>query len=239
MKNVTVVLWRHAPTPANAAGTLQGQSDTPIGEAGLELGRAAAERLIQMYGTPAAVFSSPLERARATAQLLGRDVSVVQGMNQRSYGIWEGMSIEDVAAQFPHELAVRDAGGDPDIPGWETSAQVGERVAASIVACSERILDEIAAGNLFFDDASGLGSPLTSVAAASENPGATGASEAAEKPPVLVFASHGSAIATGLRRLLGLPEEPQIFGYLHHANWVELQRVDGAWKVERYDYGVS
>ncbi len=244
VSNVTVVLWRHAPTPANTAGQLQGQSDTDPGADGLALGRVAARRLLDMYGTPAAVYSSPLRRAVATAELLGQPVDLEPGVNQRSYGIWEGMSIEQVAREYPVELAVRDAGGDPDIPGWETSDQVGRRVAGAIEARCATALSQIGSGTLLGDEPapSVFGSPSQGgslLAAASKNPGATGATNAAQKSPVLVFASHGSAIATGLRRLLGLPEEPQIFGYLHHANWVELQQINGTWRVERYDYGVS
>lgn len=239
MNNVTVVLWRHAPTPANAAGKLQGQTDTAPGTEGLALGRIAAGRLLEMYGEPAAVFSSPLQRAVATADLLGQTVVISPGMNQRSYGVWEGMSIEDVARAYPQELAIRDAGGDPAIEGWETSEQVGDRVAAAIEAGCLHVLTQIQHGSLLVDDSAGFSGNQERTGAAAKNPAATGATEASLTPPVVVFASHGSAIATGMRRLLGLPEEPQIFGYLHHANWVELQRIDGVWKVERYDFGVS
>lgn len=242
---MTVVLWRHAPTPANAAGKLQGQSDTDLAAEGLALGRVAAAKLLEQYGPLVAVFSSPLGRAVKTAQLLGLPVTVEAGINQRSYGIWEGMSIEDVAREFPQELAVRDAGGDPDIPGWETGEAVGKRVSDAIESrCDEVVARLVRAGLVGttsqISDETTSSSPDSGWAgAASRNPAATGAAEASLDTPVVVFVSHGSAIATGLRRLLGLPEEPQIFGYLHHANWVELQRVDGVWKVERYDYGVS
>ncbi len=244
VSNVTVVLWRHAPTPANAAGQLQGQADTDPGAEGLALGRVAARRLLDLYGTPTAVYSSPLRRAVATAELLGYPVEVEPGVNQRSYGVWEGMTITQVARQYPDELAVRDAGGDPDIPGWETSDQVGRRVAGAIEARCASVLSRLEPGILLGDEPSPPEPGIrvqdgALLAAASKNPGATGATDAAQKSPVVVFASHGSAIATGLRRLLGLPEEPQIFGYLHHANWVELHRNNGVWRVERYDYGVS
>jgi len=227
VKNVRIVLWRHAPTPANAAGTLQGQWDTEPGGSGLELGRVAAKQLVEMYGAPTAIFTSPLKRATATAQILadvaGVDDPIVEpGINQRSYGIWEGMHIDEVARRFPRELAVRDAGGDPDIPGWETGRFVGERVASALVSCTELVLAQIS------DD-----SPTSSPESA-EFPAWVGGAA-----PVIVFVSHGSAIATGMRRLLGLPEEPQILGNLSHANWVELERLDGQWKVARYNYGPS
>lgn len=239
MNNVTVVLWRHAPTPANAAGKLQGQTDTLPGPEGLALGRIAAGRMLEMYGEPTAVYSSPLRRAFETAQLLGQNVQELDGLNQRSYGIWEGKTIEEVARDYPQELAIRDAGGDPDIPGWESGEQVGDRVAAAIESGCAQVLQQIQSGDLLIDDSAGFSGDPARTGAAAKNPGATGATEAALTPPVVVFTSHGSAIATGMRRLLGLPEEPQIFGYLHHANWVEMQRIDGVWKVERYDFGVS
>ncbi|WP_435300395.1 histidine phosphatase family protein [Timonella sp. A28] len=208
MQKVKVVLWRHAPTAENFSGTLQGRSDTDTNEHGLELGRQAARTLLNLYGKPAAVFTSPLKRASATAALLAEQdasipVRIEQGITQRSYGVWEGMNLSDVARLYPDELKVRDAGGDPNIPGWERGIDVGRRVAATI-----RQHTEITYGS------------------------------ATDVTPVLVFVSHGSAIATGVRTLLNLPESPQLLGHLQHTNWVELDYSKQAWKLTRYNYGL-
>ncbi|XBH20345.1 histidine phosphatase family protein [Jonesiaceae bacterium BS-20] len=227
MNEVTVILWRHAPTPDNAAGRLQGRSDTPAGESGLLLGSAAAGLILKKYGVPTRIFSSPLQRASATAQLLADaalayqpesnlqvgefgpttvEVEIEDGINQRSYGVWEGMTLAEVHRHHPEELAIRNAGGDPDIPGWEAGHAVGKRVAEAItMRCMQTIKE----------------------------------SQESVIPPVLVFTSHGSAIGTGVRNLLGVPEHEQLLGHLAHANWVELRFRTGAWTIERFNYGPS
>ena len=210
-KEVRVLLWRHAPTPDNAQGRLQGHTDTAFGADGRALGLLAAKEIIAQYGRPTVIVSSPLRRASESAQLLaqvaGHGVKVVidEALKQRSYGIWEGMTLVEVARQFPAELAVRNAGGDPDIAGWESGASVGERVSRAIAArCGELM-----------------------------------ARAAGDALPLLVCVSHGSAIASGVSHLLGLQDRSPIFGHLRHANWVELRYRDGVWAVERFNYGPS
>lgn len=246
MNEVTVILWRHAPTPDNAADRLQGRLDTPAGESGLLLGSAAAGLILDKYGVPTRVFSSPLQRASATAQLLvdaalasqhqeilpagKRGASAVQveiedGINQRSYGVWEGMTLDEVQRHHPEELAVRNAGGDPDIPGWEPGYVVGKRVAEAItMRCMQTMRDlrTQAAGQSDTGQATGIGG-----------------SKVSATPPVLVFTSHGSAIGTGVRNLLGIPDQEQLLGHLAHANWVELRFRAGTWTIERFNYGPS
>ena len=216
--HLTVLLWRHAPTPDNERGRLQGRRDTPTHPAGLEVGRAGGELMLGRYGTPREIWSSPLQRASETAQLL-TDLcrvpwSVDEQMTQRSYGVWEGLTVEQLAQDFPEELAIRNAGGDPDIPGWETGIDVGRRVAGTVTRHVTRVWEN--------DD---LRTMVTSGGP-------------------LVFVSHGSAIAAGARRLLNLPEQPNILGHINHAHWVELRyHPDGAagvgavWTLQAYNVG--
>lgn len=181
--------------------------------------------MIEKYGVPTKIFSSPLQRASATAQLLVdavlatqpkvpmqtgetglsiTQVEIEEGINQRSYGVWEGMTLHEVHRWHPEELAVRNAGGDPNIAGWEAGYVVGKRVAEAItMRCMQAMRD----------------SPAQS--------------------QVLVFTSHGSAIGTGVRNLLGVPEHEQLLGHLAHANWVELRLRAGTWTIERFNYGPS
>lgn len=246
MNEVTAILWRHAPTPDNAAGRLQGRTDTPAGQPGLVLARTAATLIIEKYGVPNQVFSSPLQRATATAQQLvdaavasqsaltssvagwaqhRLQVEVEEGINQRSYGEWEGLTLAEVQLRHPQALAVRNAGGDPDIVGWEPSYVVGKRVAEAITRRCEQALSALAGHT---QNRSNVG--LTARKQGSENP---------VSPPVLVFTSHGSAIGTGVRNLLGLPDHEQLLGHLSHANWVELRFRAGVWTIERFNYGPS
>lgn len=205
LSNVTVVLWRHFPTPDNEAGRLQGQRDTDPGEAGRRWGELAAAQLIERHGTNLAIFSSPLRRAVATAELLAGALpegsfEVDPRLTQRDYGIWQGRTLEEIAAEYPEELAIRDAGGDPRIEGWEHGTALGLRVAHAVIARTRHFQQQT-------------------------------------DPPVVVLVSHGSAIRSGLRQLLGLPDTVQPFASLSHANWVEVTARGDIYQLAGYNVG--
>lgn len=103
----TLLLVRHAHTAAvgqTLAGRMPGVGLSDAGRAQLA---GLAERLA---GTPLdAVWTSPRERTRATAEALarGRDVAVVEddGLDEIDYGEWTG-------------AAIAELGGTPDWSRW-------------------------------------------------------------------------------------------------------------------------
>src|SRR5690606_30739108 len=107
-----------------------------LGETGLAQARAAAQLVTATYGRDLRVVSSPLMRARATAQaiadVVGTTVAVDQAFTQRSYGVWEGLTESQVRERWPEEFARREAGLEPRIDGWGASADIAARVAAEI-----------------------------------------------------------------------------------------------------------
>lgn len=137
----SIVLWRHAPTPANEGGRVQGLLDVELDAAGIARAAWAAERLAARYGEGLRVYSSPLRRALQTAQALteivGGEVTVDHAFAQRSYGVWEGLTWDEVRRDWPQQWRQREAGLDPDIPGWDGQ----EAVAARVLAGLERIWD--------------------------------------------------------------------------------------------------
>jgi broad specificity phosphatase PhoE len=129
-----LLLARHGATAANLCKpyTLQGlRPDSELAKAGLAQARAAGETL-RAYPV-AAVYSSPLRRARATASViaerLGVPVEVEPGLVEADVGVWAGLSWEEVERRWPEECrAFRD---DPERHGYlggENLAQVRERV---------------------------------------------------------------------------------------------------------------
>ena len=72
-----LVLVRHGQSELNAAGRLAGRLDTPLTELGVAQAKAMAASLADL-GEPAAVISSPLQRARDTAAAIGLPVVVDQ-----------------------------------------------------------------------------------------------------------------------------------------------------------------
>jgi probable phosphoglycerate mutase len=130
------VLVRHGSTEHSAARRFSGRNDLPLND----IGRAQAARLAtRAFGQVDAVVSSPLPRARQTAEpiaaALGRPVEIVDGFVETDFGVWEGLTFAD--AMEVDGTLLRSWQGRIDLapPGGETFADVGERV--------ERARDEL------------------------------------------------------------------------------------------------
>ncbi|WP_142848217.1 histidine phosphatase family protein [Telmatospirillum sp. J64-1] len=83
---------RHGETDWNRAGLVMGLKDIPLNAEGRTQAAAAANILTE-YGI-ASIWSSPLGRARETAEIvasrLGLAVSLIGGLAERNWGIYEG-----------------------------------------------------------------------------------------------------------------------------------------------------
>jgi probable phosphoglycerate mutase len=95
-----VPFWylRHGETDWNAQGLSQGNVDIPLNPTGVAQARAAAERL-RNRGI-ASIVSSPLSRARVTAEIaaeaLGLPVTVDEGLREVAWGVQEGQPMTGV-----------------------------------------------------------------------------------------------------------------------------------------------
>ncbi|HEX2040977.1 MAG TPA: histidine phosphatase family protein [Acidimicrobiales bacterium] len=124
-----LVLVRHGQTQVNAEGRLQGRLDVPLSE----LGRRQAASLASAVGDAARVVSSPLRRARETAEVFGLPVEVDERWVEMDYGDYDGRPLAEVPADLWEQWRA-DARYRP--PGGESLAEVGERVRA---ACTELV----------------------------------------------------------------------------------------------------
>jgi broad specificity phosphatase PhoE len=131
----TVVLWRHGRTAYNAAMRLQGQVDIPLDDVGHRQAATAAAALAASVGVDGIVVSD-LGRARETAAHLaartGRQAVVDARLRERAFGLWEGLTGDEISAQWAEEFDVWRSGGDPQGVDAETRAQVAERMVAGI-----------------------------------------------------------------------------------------------------------
>jgi probable phosphoglycerate mutase len=124
-----IALVRHGQTQPNREGLLLGRSDPPL----TDTGRAQAEDLAAEFrGAPIErVVSSPLDRARATAEMIaatrGIAVEVDERLIELDYGAWEGQPLSALPRELLAEWRV-----DPRFapPGGESLRAVGERVAS-------------------------------------------------------------------------------------------------------------
>jgi len=118
-----LVLVRHAPTAATERGAFG--ADEPITGAG----RSAAQALSRHLPAPAIVFSSPLLRARQTAEAAGRRAELDPALAECRFGDWEGLTFAQLQQQEPERL--RDWLRDPQAapPGGESLTAFAGRVA--------------------------------------------------------------------------------------------------------------
>lgn len=102
-----LVMLRHGPTAWNAEGRIQGRTDTELSPAGRT---ALAGRKLPSAFAGLAWSSSPLTRARQTADLLGaRDVAVEPRLIEMHWGAFEGLTLAEVRARYG--LAMRENEG--------------------------------------------------------------------------------------------------------------------------------
>jgi len=135
----TLILVRHGQTDANRDGLLLGRSDPSLNPTGRGQAAAAALR-VASFG-PVRVLSSPLLRARETAEIVAGELGLTVGLDHRlievDYGDHEGTPL----AELPRDLQARwrtDPAFAP--PGGESLAEVlgqvrdGPMVAVSHVS---------------------------------------------------------------------------------------------------------
>jgi len=101
-----IYLVRHAETEWNKEKRYQGGRDIPLSNTGIEQARQLARRLRGVRFDLA--YSSPLQRARQTAELLVGDNSppiiLEPAFQEISHGLWEGLRLEEIAERFPREF---------------------------------------------------------------------------------------------------------------------------------------
>lgn len=132
-----IYLMRHGETDWNKVRRLQGQSEVPLNEHGIELARKTAEGLKAVRFD--VIFSSPLQRALVTAEIMaGGDAAKIitdDRLKEMNFGIYEGQSFETPEQAAKHPL--REPENYVPRGGGETIAEVKERVCDFL---RERIL---------------------------------------------------------------------------------------------------
>lgn len=121
-----MVLVRHGQTEWSAAGRHTGLTDLPLNDAGRRQAQALKPLLTAL--SFAQVWTSPLQRARSTAQLAGlRQVSTDPQLAEWDYGGYDGLTAEEIDARLGRPWSLWKDGVIPgDTPG-ETLQQVRGR----------------------------------------------------------------------------------------------------------------
>jgi broad specificity phosphatase PhoE len=132
---VNLYLARHGQTAYNLEGRFQGQLPVPLDETGRVQAAELAERAAAQGF--AALWTSPLRRARETADVVAERIGLTPREDPRlmetDAGDWTDRSFAEVQAQAP-ELFAAFLAGSPDFafPGGESFAEQEKRVAAAL-----------------------------------------------------------------------------------------------------------
>ena len=130
-----LLLARHGQSVSNAVRRFQGVQDVALSELG-ERQAAALGQALRHRGVTA-VYTSPLERARRTAEIavegLGLSVTQVHELRELSLGDWEGQTVEEISSLpgDPYTQWVRDPVACLP-PGAEPLADVQLRVVRAM-----------------------------------------------------------------------------------------------------------
>jgi len=136
---IRLILIRHGRTEWNTDESqgrrFRGMIDLPLANEGVVQAQATARRLASQ--PLSAIYSSPLERAVRTAQIIaephGLAPQTLPGLRSMDYGHWAGQFDRDVAQRWPKEF--RRWRKDPfntQVPGGERARDMRDRAIAAV-----------------------------------------------------------------------------------------------------------
>ena len=141
-----ILLARHGETDWNVPPVrVMGSVDIPLNARGRE---QALELAAQADGV-AALYASPLARARETAEIVGAELGLEPVLDERlaesRRGAWEGRLLHDIERDEPEAWAAWRAAGDGfRFPGGESLAEHAARVAGALEAIAAGPLPALA-----------------------------------------------------------------------------------------------
>lgn len=143
-----VYLIRHGQTRWNLEGKIQGKTDVPLNEIGMEQAKLLAKAM--EHKAVAAVYSSPLKRAYETARILAEEKSEpkppivrVDGLKEVDFGLWEGLTWEQINSAYPKDFAGWDQNPLSHTP---TGGEPRERCRDRCKAAMDFILNQAGEG---------------------------------------------------------------------------------------------
>jgi broad specificity phosphatase PhoE len=141
----TLLLIRHGQTSWNALRRVLGRTDIPLDATGC--GQAVA--LGSVMGEVDRIYSSPLIRARATAELAfpGRSLTLIDDFTEMDQGELEGLESHELGTRFGPLLERWNADpGEVRLPGGETMNEVRDRALLALgeIAASARPGERVA-----------------------------------------------------------------------------------------------
>jgi probable phosphoglycerate mutase len=131
-----IILVRHGHVEGISPERFRGRADLALTPEGLLQAEATARR-IEASWPPAALYASPLNRCRTTAEAIGRPFgmtpTLVPGLMDIDYGEWQGLTPDEVRRKWPETLDTwYRAPHWAAIPGGESLQDVLARAVAAL-----------------------------------------------------------------------------------------------------------
>lgn len=132
-----IYLIRHGQTELNNAQVLQGRSDYPLNEAGIQQAQEAAQKLRERGIRFSHVYSSPLIRAVQTAEIVAPGIQPVldDRLLEMDYGPYEGADLRNPPAEII--TFFRDFVKNPAPEGMEQLPAVIARAGEFLETCRD------------------------------------------------------------------------------------------------------
>ena len=142
MSKTEFILVRHGETQWNAEGRIQGQGDSSLTERGIAQAQAVGQRLqneqfTNLYGSH---LGRVLETARYIAAITGHDLTIDERLQERAYGIFEGLTHSEAGIKHAMVLEEYQNTLSPDfaIPQGESWRQLSLRGQAVLQELAQR-----------------------------------------------------------------------------------------------------
>ncbi|MBA2517642.1 MAG: histidine phosphatase family protein, partial [Solirubrobacterales bacterium] len=138
LRRMLITLIRHGETEWSKSGQHTGTTDLPLLPEGERAAERAGERLRDVHFD--LVRSSPLQRARRTAEIAGLEsVEIDDDLREWRYGDYEGRTTPDIREERPGWDIWRDG-----CPGGETIEELAARADAVIARVLEAGAERVA-----------------------------------------------------------------------------------------------
>ncbi len=130
-----LTLVRHGETSANLTGVWHGSTDTPLTDRGHQQAACVAQHLADRYEDARALYASPLQRARHTAEAIAKTTGLAPraepGVAEFDLGSWEEKTYGELLQE--HKLWQHLA-ADPDFKphGGESPRDVIDRFLGAL-----------------------------------------------------------------------------------------------------------
>jgi probable phosphoglycerate mutase len=128
-----ILLVRHAETDAVGVRLTSRQPGVTLNARGC---RQVTEVCRYLHDVPlAAIYSSPLERAVATASPIaaahGLDVRTLDALNEVDFGEWTGLTFDELS-KLPGWRRFNECRGSAEVPRGERASDVQRRIVAAL-----------------------------------------------------------------------------------------------------------